>query len=142
MTTKRRKPLFERLKQGLEEGIAHAQGELTLRTVEVPEEPPEIDAKTLAALRDRAAMSQAVFAKMLNVSTKTLQSWEQGVRQPSDASRRLIQVFSSDPEVICRSAGLPEIHLEGVAIERLPQGRRRIVVKPLHKMTKQASSIM
>ena len=29
MTTKRRKPLFERLKQGLEEGIAHVQGELT-----------------------------------------------------------------------------------------------------------------
>lgn len=132
MTTKRRKPLFERLKEGLEEGIAQAQGELTLRSVEVPEEPPEIDAKTLAALRHRAAMSQAVFAKMLNVSTKTLQSWEQGVRQPSDASRRLIQVFSSDPAVICRSAGLPEIRLEGVAVEQLPQGRRRIVVNPLH----------
>ena len=40
MTAKRRKPLFERLKQGLEEGIAHTQGELTQRTVEVPEEPP------------------------------------------------------------------------------------------------------
>jgi len=133
MTAKQRNPLFERLKQGLEDGIAHAKGELTLRTVELPEEPPEIDAQTLAALRDRAAMSQAVFAKMLNVSTKTLQSWEQGVRQPSDASRRLIQVFSSNPEVICRSAGLPEIHLEGVAIERLPRGRRRIVVKRLKK---------
>ena len=91
MTTKRWKPLFERLKQGLKEGIAHVQGELTLRTVEVPEEPPEIDAKSLAALRTQAAMSQAVFAKLLNVSTKTLQSWKQGVRQPSDVSRRLIQ---------------------------------------------------
>ena len=40
MSAKRRKPLFERLKKGLEEGIAHTQGELTLRTVEVPEEPP------------------------------------------------------------------------------------------------------
>jgi putative transcriptional regulator len=129
MTNKKRKPLFERLKRGLEEGIAHANGELTLRTVSMPQEPPEIDARTLSALRDRAAMSQTVFAKMLNVSTKTLQSWEQGTRQPSDASRRLIQVFSSHPEVLCRSAGLPEIRLEGVSVEQLSKGRRRIVVK-------------
>ena len=40
MTAKRRKPLIERLKKGIEEGIAHAHGELTLRTVEVSEEPP------------------------------------------------------------------------------------------------------
>jgi putative transcriptional regulator len=84
MTKKQRRPLFERLRQGLNEGIAHAKGKLTLKTVEVPEQPPEIDAKTLAALRVQAAMSQGVFAKMLNVSTKTLQSWEQGVRKPSD----------------------------------------------------------
>jgi putative transcriptional regulator len=126
---KQRKPLFERLKQGLNEGIAHAKGELTLRTVKVPEQPPEIDAQTLAALRHRAAMSQAVFAKMLNVSTKTLQSWEQGIRKPSDASQRLIQVFSLHPEAIYRSVGLPETPLKGVSVKTSPQGRKTIVVK-------------
>ena len=40
MVNKTRKPFFERLKAGLEEGIAHAKGELTLKTVEVPEPPP------------------------------------------------------------------------------------------------------
>jgi putative transcriptional regulator len=44
-------------------------------------------AQMLAALRKQTAMSQAVFARLLNVSTKTVQSWEQGVREPSDASR-------------------------------------------------------
>ena len=44
MPAKTRKPFFERLKTGLEEGIAHARGELTLRTIDVPEAPPEIDA--------------------------------------------------------------------------------------------------
>lgn len=141
MTSNQRKSLFERLKQGLEEGIAHTRGELTLRTVEVPEEPPEIDAKTLAALRDRAAMSQTVFARMLSVSTKTVQSWEQGIRQPSDASRRLIQVFSTYPEVICRSVGLPEISLEGVVIEKLPMGRKKIVVKRKTKKRKKTDSV-
>ena len=32
-TKKRRKPLFERLKQGLEEAIAWSKAELTLRTI-------------------------------------------------------------------------------------------------------------
>jgi putative transcriptional regulator len=95
------------LKRGLEEGIAHARGELTLRTVALPEPPPEITGKSLAALRTKAGMSQTVFARVLNVSPKTLQSWEQGVRRPADASRRLIQVFSEHPEVICKTAGLP-----------------------------------
>jgi putative transcriptional regulator len=127
----RRKPLFERLKAGLEEGIAHATGELTLRTIDVPEDPPEINPETLAALRERAAMSQAVFAKLLSVSPKTVQSWEQGVRRPSDAARRLIQVFSEAPGVVCRSAGLREVRLQGVEIVETVKGRRRIVVKPL-----------
>ena len=65
MAAGQRKSLFERLKHGLEEGIAHAKGELTLKTVELPEPPPEIDARTLAALREAADMSQAVFAKVL-----------------------------------------------------------------------------
>ncbi len=129
MATKVRKPLFERLKQGLEEGLAHAQGELTLRTVEIPEKPPAIDAKTITALRSRASMSQSVFAGMLNVSTKTLQSWEQGTRKPSDASQRLIQIFIQQPAVICQSVGLPAVTLEGVEIKTGPKGRKRIVVK-------------
>lgn len=130
MTTKLRKPLFERLKQGLEDGIAHVAGTMTLRTVEVPEAAPEIDGATVAALRNQAAMSQAVFASLLNVSTKTLQSWEQGVRQPSEASRRLLQVFSEEPAVLCRIAGLPEIRLTGVQTKRMADGHRKVIIVP------------
>ncbi len=133
MATRVRKPLFERLKQGLEEGVAYAQGELTLRTVEMPEKPPAIDAKTITALRSRAAMSQAVFARMLNVSPKTLQSWEQGIRKPSDASQRLIQILSEHPAIICQSVGLPAITLEGVEIKSGPKGCKKIVVKQIQK---------
>src|SRR6478672_7617320 len=97
MPMKTRKSFFERLKVGLQEGIAHARGELTLKTVEVPDPPPEIDARTLVALREQAKMSQGVFARLLFVSAKTVQSWEQGVRAPSRASRRLIQIFAERP---------------------------------------------
>jgi hypothetical protein len=41
---KYRKPLFERLKKGMEEVVRHARGGITLKTtvVEVPDLPPEI----------------------------------------------------------------------------------------------------
>lgn len=128
MSTREREPLFSRLKNGLKESIAHAKGEHTLRTVEVPDAPPEIDAETLAEIRAQVAMSQRVFAQMLNVSAKTLQSWEQGVRRPSDASRRLLQVFCEEPEVLCRIVGLPIVHLAGVETKTLSSGVRKIVI--------------
>jgi putative transcriptional regulator len=76
ITKSKRKPLAERLKTGLTEAVTFAKGELTLRTVEVPAPPPEIVAKAVTSLRAKAGMSQAVFAGVLNVSTKTVQSWE------------------------------------------------------------------
>jgi putative transcriptional regulator len=132
MTTKARKPLFERLKSGLKEGIAHARGELTLKTVEVPEAPPEIDAKTLVALREEAEMSQAVFAKVLFVSSKTVQSWEQGIRVPSKAARRLLHVFTQHPEVVCHVVGLRAVRLPGFKIVQVGKGKRRIVKDPIN----------
>ena len=127
MSTKSNRSLFERLKSGLQEGIAHAKGELTLKTIEVPDPPPEIDAKTLVALREQAKMSQGVFAKMLFVSAKTVQSWEQGTRVPSKASRRLIQIFAERPGVVCEVVGLRSVQLDGFRIVESKKGKRRIV---------------
>jgi putative transcriptional regulator len=103
-----RKTLFERLKNGLEEGIRHAKGEITLKTttIEMPDRPPEIDADELTMLRLKSGMSQAVFARILNVSTKTIQSWEQGQRKPSQAALRLIQVFRHDPSGLLELVGM------------------------------------
>jgi putative transcriptional regulator len=133
MAAKTRKPFFERLKTGLEEGIAHAKGELTLRTIDVPEAPPEIDARTLVALREQAEMSQAVFARVLYVSAKTVQSWEQGVRVPSRASRRLIHIFTEQPGVVCKVVGLRSVQLRGFKIVALGNGKRRIVWESRNK---------
>ena len=122
-----RTPFFDRLKSGLEEGIAHAKGELSLKTTEVPEAPPEIDAKTLVALREEASMTQSLFAKVLYVSTKTIQSWEQGVRVPSMSARRLIQIFAIRPEMVCELVGVTPVSLPGFKIATNARGKKRIV---------------
>jgi putative transcriptional regulator len=107
-STKTRKPLFERLQQGLTEGIQQARGELTLRTTVLPNDPPEITPAELTALRVKIEMSQAVFARVLSVSPKTVQSWEQGTRKPSASSRRLIQVIHHNPGLVFQAVGMPE----------------------------------
>ena len=112
----------------MEEALAHARGELTLKTIEIPEPPPEIDAETLVALREAAAMSQAVFAKVLYVSAKTVQSWEQGVRVPSMAARRLLHIFAEQPGTVCKVVGLPAVKLHGIKILSGWNGKRRIVM--------------
>jgi putative transcriptional regulator len=106
-----RKPLFERLKSGLEEGIRHAKGEIALNTtsVEMPGRPPEIGAQELTRLRLDSGMSQSVFARMLNVSAKTVQSWEQGHRRPSQAALRLTQVFRKDPSGLVEIVGMSRL---------------------------------
>jgi putative transcriptional regulator len=107
-SSKGRKPLFERLKTGLEEGIRHAKGEIALKTttLEMPGRAPKVGAEELMKLRLKSGMSQGVFAQVLNVSTKTVQSWEQGQRKPSQAALRLIQVFRRDPSMVLEVAGM------------------------------------
>jgi putative transcriptional regulator len=65
-----------------------------------------VKAEELTAIRNENGMSQAVFAKALNVSTKTVQSWEQGARKPSQAALRLIQVFRQNPAGLLEIAGM------------------------------------
>jgi putative transcriptional regulator len=103
-----RKPLAERLKAGLQEGILYAQGKLDLRTAEIPQAPPKFSSKSVLRLRRSAGMSQAVFARLLNVSSKTVQSWEQGQRRPSQAAQRMLQVFQEQPEMVYQVVGVSQ----------------------------------
>ena len=54
----------------------------------------------VAAARQKTGLSQAQFAKVLHISARTLQEWEQGRRQPSGAAQSLIQIAFRHPEVI------------------------------------------
>ena len=103
---KQRKPLAERLKAGLQEGIAYAQGKIDLRTIQLPDRPPKFSAKKVIHLRESRGMSQAVFARLLNVSPKTVQSWEQGQRVPSQAAQRMLHVFQERPEMVLEVVGM------------------------------------
>ncbi|MDJ0861230.1 MAG: helix-turn-helix domain-containing protein [Gammaproteobacteria bacterium] len=51
-------------------------------------------------IRERLGLSQSAFAALLGVSTRTLQDWEQGRRQPTGAARSLLRVADRHPEAL------------------------------------------
>ena len=90
-------PLARQLWQSLGEAGLHARGLMSLRTTVVPKPPPTRSSAFIARARRRAGMSQAVLARYLNVSPKTVQSWDHGARVPKAGEARLLQLFAADP---------------------------------------------
>lgn len=92
---------FESLRSGLNAAIDHAKGDRKdLRTTTLPLPPKQLSAKEIASLRARLNVSQAVFARYLNISTKTVQSWEQGIGKPNGASLKLLSLARKDPKIL------------------------------------------
>lgn len=100
MDGRKKKAVFDQVREGLEDSIRYSRGKLTLVTSQLPPPPPKTTPRKIVALRRNLQMSQAVFAATLNVSRRTVQSWEQGLRTPSDASFRLLQIVAVQPEII------------------------------------------
>jgi putative transcriptional regulator len=59
-----------------------------------------IEVPAVTQARMNSGLSQAEFAKLLGVSVRTLQDWEQGRRQPSGAARTLITIAEQQPKVL------------------------------------------
>jgi putative transcriptional regulator len=50
--------------------------------------------------RKQTGLSQSEFAKLLGVSVRTYQEWEQGRRQPTGAAKTLITIAQRSPEAL------------------------------------------
>jgi putative transcriptional regulator len=56
-----------------------------------------------AEARSRTGLSQEQFARLLGVSARTLQDWEQGRREPTGAAKTLLRVAYEHPEAETRA---------------------------------------
>ena len=60
----------------------------------------QVQLSVAAQARATVGVSQSAFAKLLGVSLRTLQDWEQGRRQPTGAAQTLLRVASQHPEAL------------------------------------------
>lgn len=49
-------------------------------------------------VRRALGLSQAQFASAYHIPLRTLQNWEQGTREPDEASQALLKLIADDPE--------------------------------------------
>lgn len=91
------KALFDDLTQSLKEAAAIRKGEaLASRRFEVA----QTDVK---AVREQIGLSQSEFARLMRVSVKTLQNWEQHRRHPTGPAAALLKIVSVAPEAALKS---------------------------------------
>ena len=54
----------------------------------------------VAITRQRLGLSQAAFARMLGISPRTIQEWEQGRRSPQGAALSLLRIAQAKPNIV------------------------------------------
>ena len=91
------KTLFNDLLQSLKEakGIAKGKAKASRRF--------EATAPDVRAVREKIGLSQSEFARLMRVSIKTLQNWEQHRRNPSGPAAALLKIVATAPDVALKS---------------------------------------
>lgn len=56
---------------------------------------PDPKVKTI---REKIGLSQTHFARLIGVSKRTLENWEQGRRHPTGPAKALLRILASDPK--------------------------------------------
>ena len=79
---------------GVKEIKSFHKGQKDLRTYVLNEpSPPRM-------IREKLKLSQAAFANLLGVSSRTIQDWEQGRRQPQGPAKSLLRIAENRPEIL------------------------------------------
>jgi putative transcriptional regulator len=83
--------MFDELLESLREGgaILRGQRKASRRF--------EVQSSGIKAIRERTSLSQSEFARLVGVSVKTLQNWEQDRRRPTGPAAALLTIIAYEP---------------------------------------------
>jgi putative transcriptional regulator len=88
------KSLFDDLTQSLKEAAAIRKG------TAAPSRRFEMEQTDVKAVREGIGLSQNEFARLMRVSVKTLQNWEQHRRYPTGPAVALLKIVSAAPKTV------------------------------------------
>ncbi|MCL2876703.1 MAG: helix-turn-helix domain-containing protein [Betaproteobacteria bacterium] len=94
--------VFGHLMQSIRDAGRYMRGE------DVPDvKEHRIETPDVKALRESASVSQAEFARLIGVSKRTLENWEQKRTVPSGPARALLKIVATDPK-----AAIAALHVQ------------------------------
>jgi len=88
---------FERIQQGLQEALHHAQGNTQGVILHYPK---PIDVREI---RTQMGMTQTQFATRFGFSATTVRHWERGERTPRGPALTLLNVIAREPQAVMRA---------------------------------------
>jgi putative transcriptional regulator len=88
--------IFEELLDSVREGGAILRGQKPSRRFEV-------GPSGIRAIRERTSLSQSEFARLIGVSVKTLQNWEQDRRRPIGPAATLLRIIAYEPRLAVKA---------------------------------------
>jgi len=89
----------QELIEAMQELRDYSEGKVDLRKTYLSVTPvcESISAEDIKAIRSKLSMTQGMFAMVIGVSKKTVESWECGRYKPDGAARRLLSMIQTDP---------------------------------------------
>jgi putative transcriptional regulator len=115
--------IFDALMEGFQDAIARKKGQkVALRVTEIPRVKP-MRPRQIKRIRLALRASQSMFAHILNVSPKVVQSWEHGARRPTNAALKLLSIAQSNPQILLQPAAGSRSRAGGRKSTRLHVGR-------------------
>ena len=74
-----------------------------MRGKDIPHRRTTVTKIDVKAIRDTLSLTQSDFSKMIGVSIRTLQNWEQGIREPDGPAKALLRVVERDPKAALKA---------------------------------------
>ena len=88
--------MFEDLREGLQEAILFEKGQGEGKKITYVITPIQKYSNVeIKAIRNRAGMTQSVFADYMGVSKKTVEAWELGRTHPTGPAYRLLTILNT-----------------------------------------------
>lgn len=93
--------VFESIMTGLNEAVDYEKGKISAPKTKLTIEPlPDISSDDIKAIRNKLGFTQAMFAAVIGVSTKTVEAWETGTNRPIGPARRMISLIQLNPKIL------------------------------------------
>lgn len=100
MKNKMMEALSDAVQATIDAGVKTTFSEKQLNELGIKIKKIELAPRQIQKVRAKTNLSQAVFARILNVSVSSVRQWEQGTRTPTGSTKVLLDLLRKQPSLV------------------------------------------